>query len=212
MSKESRQQAKQERQAVKEQRREENRQRWQERRDRRDATIWFSNLGVAVYEGNVYQHGRNQGDSNSDMVAKSERQFSSSNLKLLGPLHGAHAEVGGGKAGRRRSGNARVADTTLATAALGPFGLLAGMSRTGFQGFAVVTFADGSALEKAFTDSARLIRAQAEAVQFNALVPGDEPQAADGITGELERLTALHDSGALDDEEFRTAKARLLGS
>jgi hypothetical protein len=32
-----------------------------------------------------------------------------------------------------------------------------------------------------------------------------------GIAAELERLAALHRSGALDDDEFRAAKRRLLG-
>jgi len=31
------------------------------------------------------------------------------------------------------------------------------------------------------------------------------------LTSELERLAALHESGALDDEEFRAAKARVIG-
>lgn len=53
-------------------------------------------------------------------------------------------------AGHRRSSNARVADATFAIAVLGSVGLPAGMSRAGFQGFAVVTFA---AFEKRFTDS-----------------------------------------------------------
>lgn len=32
-----------------------------------------------------------------------------------------------------------------------------------------------------------------------------------GVAAELERLVALHQSGALDDDEFRAAKRRLLG-
>jgi hypothetical protein len=32
-----------------------------------------------------------------------------------------------------------------------------------------------------------------------------------GVATELERLAALHASGVLDDEEFRQAKARILG-
>ena len=39
-----------------------------------------------------------------------------------------------------------------------------------------------------------------------------EPDSQDGagVTAELERLAALHSSGALDDEEFRAAKARII--
>jgi hypothetical protein len=36
--------------------------------------------------------------------------------------------------------------------------------------------------------------------------------SGDGVAVELERLAALHVSGALDDEEFRQAKARIIGS
>jgi hypothetical protein len=32
-----------------------------------------------------------------------------------------------------------------------------------------------------------------------------------GVAAELERLAALYSSGALDDEEFRAAKARIIG-
>lgn len=39
-----------------------------------------------------------------------------------------------------------------------------------------------------------------------------QPHSQEGmsIAAELERLTALHASGALDDEEFRAAKARII--
>lgn len=39
--------------------------------------------------------------------------------------------------------------------------------------------------------------------------PPDE-NSRGGVAAELERLAALHQSGALDDDEFRTAKRRLL--
>ncbi len=35
-------------------------------------------------------------------------------------------------------------------------------------------------------------------------------QVVTGVAAELERLAALHSSGALDDEEFRAAKARII--
>jgi hypothetical protein len=37
------------------------------------------------------------------------------------------------------------------------------------------------------------------------------PPPGPGGTGDLDRLVQLHDSGALSDEEFSAAKARLLG-
>ena len=39
--------------------------------------------------------------------------------------------------------------------------------------------------------------------------PPDE-DSRDGVAEELERLATLHQSGALDDDEFRAAKRRLL--
>ncbi len=46
--------------------------------------------------------------------------------------------------------------------------------------------------------------------QTRAEAPAPEP-AATSATDELERLAALHASGALNDEEFSQAKARVLG-
>jgi hypothetical protein len=37
------------------------------------------------------------------------------------------------------------------------------------------------------------------------------PAAAGDTTAELERLASLHQSGALTDDEFAAAKAKLLG-
>jgi hypothetical protein len=65
------------------------------------------------------------------------------------------------------------------------------------------------------------MRAAAEAVRFNALAavsqPADDAVSASaegpaqaGLASELERLTALHEAGALDDEEFRAAKALII--
>jgi len=41
--------------------------------------------------------------------------------------------------------------------------------------------------------------------------PAAGPAPADDTTGELERLASLHQSGALTDDEFAAAKAKLLG-
>jgi hypothetical protein len=54
-----------------------------------------------------------------------------------------------------------------------------------------------------------------EQAQEQAAAPAPQPQAAPATGGppvdELERLAQLHSSGALTDEEFASAKARLLG-
>jgi putative oligomerization/nucleic acid binding protein len=53
----------------------------------------------------------------------------------------------------------------------------------------------------------------AEAYAATQAPPGTPPAAApDGDTiAELERLARLHESGALSDQEFAAAKARVLG-
>jgi hypothetical protein len=40
----------------------------------------------------------------------------------------------------------------------------------------------------------------------------DAPAAAPSMPDQLKQLAALHEQGALTDDEFATAKARLLGS
>jgi hypothetical protein len=200
---------------------EESARRAQEREKRAAATIWMPNLGVAIHDGNVYQHGTSQGGPASDRRAWGERR-ERMETKLLGPLTGAQAGIVSGKVGNRRSGGARVADATLAAAALGPVGLLAGAySRPRTGGLAIVTFPGGGVWQKVIPNPAFLMRAQAEAVRFNALAAASQPaddgasasvesHAQDGVASELERLAALHASGALDDEEFRAAKARII--
>lgn len=187
-----------------------------------EATAWFPDLGVAVRDGNVYQHGADRSDG-YDALALRER-MGRAVMKLLAPLAGAHADVLAGKTQkRRRTGAARAGDVVALAPVVGPFALLAGFSRAG-TGVAVVTFADGNVREKEFTDKPSLLKAQAEAVRFNALVasspPGDGPVSGSaaspapsdtGIAAELERLAALHASGVLDENEFRAAKARILG-
>jgi hypothetical protein len=187
-----------------------------------EATQWFPNLGVAIRDGNVYQHGADRGDG-YDALAQRERRGRAV-MELLAPLAGAHAEVLAGKTEkRRRTGAERAGDVAALAPAVGPFALLAGFSRAG-TGVAVVTFADGNVREKGFADKPSLLKAQAEAVQFNALAASSQPddgpvsgsagetaRSGTGIAAELERLAALHASGVLDEDEFRAAKARILG-
>jgi hypothetical protein len=45
--------------------------------------------------------------------------------------------------------------------------------------------------------------------EFECPPPADS-QDDGGVAAELERLAALHESGALDDEGFRAAKARII--
>ncbi len=186
-----------------------------------EETAWFPNLGVAVRDGNVYRHGADRSDG-FDAQASRERRGRAA-MKLLAPLTGAHADVLVGKAQkRRRTGPERVGDVVALAPVVGPFALLAGFSRAG-TGVAVVTFADGCVREKEFTDKPSLLKAQAEAVRFNALAASSQPadsaasrsaegsaQDDRGVAAELERLAALHSSGMLDDEEFRAAKARII--
>jgi hypothetical protein len=199
------------------------------------ATTWFPGLGVAVRDGNVYVHAVDRSGVLSPRLAYLEHR--GAEMRLLGPLAGAHAEVVAGKIGKRRSGGARTADAAAATILLGPVGLLAAASRAG-TGVAVVTFADGTCSPGLLLrDGPSLTIAQTTAVRFNALAASVEPPGPSGgganssveadlarltqetglaapqtgIAAQLERLAALHASGVLDNEEFRQAKARILG-
>ncbi len=222
-------QTKEERKLAKQARREESARKRQEWAELAAATTWLPNLGVAIRDGNVYQHGVDQNGMHSDFRAMAERA-GRTEMKLLGPLAGAHAEIAGGEAGRRRSGGQRAADTVFNTLMLGPLaplGLLSALSRKGFEVFAVVSFANGTVVDKKFdkksTDASLLRRTQGEAVRFNALAASSQPadgavsgsaegsvQDGTAVAAELERLAALHSSGMLDDEEFRAAKARII--
>jgi hypothetical protein len=201
--------------------RDEEASRWLEEHRKLPATIWLPVLGVAVRDGRVYQHGVDQGGSEHDAKAAREHR-NPAQMKLLGALAGAHAEVVSGKVGKRRTGHERAGDVVILASLVGPLALLAGISRAG-TGIAVVTFPDGSARQKRFTDKASLAKAQAEAARFNALAASSQPahcaasgspegSAADDtrIAAELQHLAALHASGVLDDEEFRAAKARII--
>jgi len=127
-----------------------------ERAARLAGTTALQWLGVAVRDGQVYKYAL--------AVA-----WGGDAGRYLGKLAGARAEVTGGRAGHRRSGAARTADVALLSTALGPAALLAGASRTGTQGSAFVVFADGTVHEKRITDAASFVRAQSDAVRFNAL-------------------------------------------
>jgi hypothetical protein len=87
----------------------------------------------------------------------------------------------------------------------------------------VFTFADGSSWQSGLLKKPSRSGANAEAAQFNALAASSQPvdgassgsagesaKDAKGVAAELESLAALHESGALDDEEFRAAKARII--
>lgn len=129
---------------------------------RRAATTTLPALGVAVRDGLVYKQSFSVAMGHDDEAP-------------LGKLAGAHAEVVGGQAGHRRDGNARVADTALAVSVAGPLGLLAGVSRKGFQGTAFVVLADSTMHEVPVTSREEFVRVQADAVRFNALAQAATP-------------------------------------
>jgi hypothetical protein len=160
------------------------------------SSVKLPDLGVTLWEGAVYAYYRK-------MLGR-----------MLGPVTGAHVEVVTGPSRERvRSAGRRLNDTVADTLLFGPVGLLSAYSGPKFLGVAVFTFPDGSFWEKGLPDKPALARARAEAVRFNAMAgkpAEDAAQAGEGVAAELERLTALHDSGALDDEEFRAAKARII--
>jgi hypothetical protein len=61
-----------------------------------------------------------------------------------------------------------------------------------------------------YNDQAQAADAQTQAAPPQAAPAPAAPAPADS-TAELERLAKLHESGALNDEEFAAAKAKLLG-
>ena len=61
-----------------------------------------------------------------------------------------------------------------------------------------------------YNDQAQAADAQTQAPPPQAAPAPAAPAPADS-TAELERLAKLHESGALNDEEFTAAKAKLLG-
>jgi uncharacterized membrane protein YebE (DUF533 family) len=61
-----------------------------------------------------------------------------------------------------------------------------------------------------YNEQAQAAYAQTQAAPPPA-APGPAPAAPADSTAELERLAKLHESGALNDEEFAAAKSRILG-
>jgi Short C-terminal domain len=61
-----------------------------------------------------------------------------------------------------------------------------------------------------YNDQAQAAYAQTQAAPPQAAPAPAAPAPADS-TAELERLAKLHESGALNDEEFAAAKSKLLG-
>jgi Short C-terminal domain len=61
-----------------------------------------------------------------------------------------------------------------------------------------------------YNDQAQAADAQTQAAPPQA-APAPAAPAPGDSTAELERLAKLHESGALNDEEFAAAKAKLLG-
>jgi hypothetical protein len=88
----------------------------------------------------------------------------------------------------------------------------------------IVTFANGVVHRRQITGKRLVREARQEVIQFNQQVMAagqgieegtpvaaePDSQSGAGVAAELERLTTLHESGALDDEEFRAAKARII--
>jgi hypothetical protein len=58
----------------------------------------------------------------------------------------------------------------------------------------------------------RLATLEDQAPATPAPAAQDAPAAAPSMPDQLQQLAALHEQGALTDDEFATAKARLLGS
>lgn len=140
---------------------------------RRAATTVLAHLGVAVRAGEVFPC------TLEVVIGRSEGS-------RLGHLAGAHAEVTEGTGGHGRSGIVRAGDAASGASVLGPAGLLAGASRKGFLGTAFVIFADGTRHEKTIADQASFLKAQADAVRFNAIAvvaptPRSEPVQDDGV-------------------------------
>jgi hypothetical protein len=119
------------------------------------ATTWLPNLGVAIRDRNVYQHGVNQSGIHSDIQATSERA-GRTEMKRLGSLAGTHAKV-------------------LAVPARKGFEMFSVVS------FADGTVFNKK-FDKKSTKASLLIRAQGEAARFNALAAAN--QFAEGFAGD----------------------------
>lgn len=89
-------------------------------------------------------------------------------------------------------------------------GLLGAMARTAvIAGTASVV---GRAVNRA-GDARQQTQAEAEAYraqQAQVYQPPPPPSGGDDVIAKLQQLSQLHDSGALSDQEFAAAKAKLL--
>ena len=69
-----------------------------------------------------------------------------------------------------------------------------------------------SATEKEFQTIKRISKAPSKsAKEYASPITSENNDANDSISSELERLSKLKDSGAISEEEFSAAKAKLLG-
>jgi hypothetical protein len=130
------------------------------------ATTWLPSLGVAIRDGSVYLYGVDQSGMHAGIRAMNGRA-ARTEMKLLGPLAGAHAEV------------------------------LSAPSRRGFEMFAAFSFADGTVVDEKFdkksTRASLLIRAQGEAARFNVLAASSQP-AEGWSSGQPRRASSMVDS------------------
>lgn len=88
-------------------------------------------------------------------------------------------------------------------------GLLGTMART------VVIAGTAGAVNRSMTRAAadrEQTRADAQAYREEQAQPAPAPAEGDDMIAKLDRLSQLHTAGALTDEEFAAAKARLLGT
>jgi Short C-terminal domain len=77
------------------------------------------------------------------------------------------------------------------------------------------TFAAGRAMGRRAEAQDNAEASQGQAAQTQAPPASDQPRADAGggpsMTDQLNQLASMHDQGALSDEEFAAAKAKLLG-
>lgn len=107
----------------------------------------FPTLGVIVDNGQVYKGTFGRGSS-------------------LGPLAGAHAELGDPT--RHRRVGAAVSGTVALGAVLGPLPLLAALGKKS-KSIAFVVFPSGQVHEKRLDGNMAIRNAQSEVVRFNAV-------------------------------------------
>src|SRR5262249_8689663 len=145
-----------------------------------EKTVWLPGLGISIRDGIVRASKgaifTGATGTRAEMAIKLEERPGGSTD--LGPLAGARADVISGQVGHRRTAGTRAADATLATAALAPVlgplavaggALAGGFSRVGTQGVAFVIFPTGKMHEKPINSPQEVLRAQTDAIRFNAM-------------------------------------------